>query len=157
MKHRRPFQLRTFLAIYNIFQVLSCLYFLVNIFHTGFEWKFLWQCHMPGYENLAHVKLLYFSYILKGIELIETVCFVLRKKFQQMSFLHIYHHVSTFIFTYFGVTRVGSELPSKVNSRQLMYIQYVSSSIRRNASDGIHTQHDCTQHYVFLLLRLDLY
>lgn len=109
MKHRQPWQLKTFLAVYNIFQVISCLYFLVNVIRTGYELNFLWKCHMVGYENLSHVKLLYFSYLLKGIELIETLCFVLRKKFGQMSFLHIYHHVSTFIFAYFGVTRVGSE------------------------------------------------
>lgn len=109
MKNRPAFQLRTFLAIYNIFQVLACLYFLVNVFRTGYRWNFLWTCHMPGFNNLSHVKLLYFSYLMKGVELIETICFVLRKKFKQMSFLHIYHHVSTFIFTYFGVTIVGSE------------------------------------------------
>lgn len=117
MKHRQPFQLKTFLAIYNILQVISCIYFLFNIFRTGFQWRFLWECHMPGYENLSHVKLLYFSYLLKGIELIETICFVLRKKFRQMSFLHVYHHVSTLIFAYFGVTRVGSRQSSEVNKR----------------------------------------
>lgn len=109
MKHRQPFQLKTFLAVYNIFQVFACIYFLVNVFRTGFQWDFLYTCYMPGYENLSHVKLLYFAYMLKGIELIETVCFVLRKKFSQMSFLHVYHHVSTLIFAYFGVTQVGSE------------------------------------------------
>lgn len=110
MKHRRPIEMKTFLALYNIFQVLSCLYYIVNVFRTGFTWSYLWQCRMVGFSNLSHVKLLYFSYILKGIELIETICFVLRKKLNQMSFLHIYHHVSTFVFAYFGVTRVGSKV-----------------------------------------------
>lgn len=109
MKNRRPFELKTFLAVYNILQVFACLYFLVNVFRTGYQVNFLWKCYMTGFDNLSHVKLLYFCYLVKGIELIETICFVLRKKFKQMSFLHVYHHVSTFIFAYFGVTRVGSE------------------------------------------------
>lgn len=111
MRHRQPLKLKTFLTFYNIFQVLSCLYFIINVFRTGFQVDFLWKCYMTSFENRSHVKLLYFSYLLKGIELIETVCFVLRKKHEQMSFLHIYHHVSTFLFAYFGVTRVGSECP----------------------------------------------
>lgn len=109
MKGRKPFQMKTFLSVYNVFQVLSCVYFIVNVFNTGYQWNFIWKCHMPGYSNLSHVKLLYFAYLLKGVELIETICFVLRKKLTQMSFLHIYHHVSTFVFAYFGVTQVGSE------------------------------------------------
>ena len=33
--------------------------------------------------------------MLKIIDLIETILFVLRKKNKQISFLHIYHHIST--------------------------------------------------------------
>lgn len=109
MKHRKPFQLTTFLAFYNVFQVVSCVYFLVEIFRTGYQWDYLWKCYWPGHENLAHVKLLYFYYFLKIIELLETFCFILRKKFNQMSFLHVYHHGSTLMFSYFGVTLVGCE------------------------------------------------
>ena len=108
MKNRKPFKLKTFLSIYNLLQVVACIYFLVNVFRTGYEWNFLWKCYKPGFENIAHVKLLYFSYCIKTIELIETICFVLRKKFNQMSFLHVYHHVSTCIFCYLGVTKMGS-------------------------------------------------
>lgn len=115
--------MKTFLSVYNILQVLACVHYLVNVFRTGYEWDFIWKCHMTGFENRSHVKLLYLAYFLKGIELIETVCFVLRKKFNQMSFLHVYHHVSTFIFAYFGVTRVGSEYNEFV-SRQSILSQF---------------------------------
>ncbi|CRK98252.1 CLUMA_CG011614, isoform A [Clunio marinus] len=132
MKHRRPFQLKAFLVVYNILQVLACLYFLINVFRTGFKWNYLWTCHMTGYENLNHVKLLYFTYILKGTELIETILFILRKKFGQMSFLHIYHHVSTFVFAYIGVTRVGNGMlltPYTLNMivHAVMYSYYLAS------------------------------
>jgi len=132
MKNRQPFELKPFLAVYNVFQVFACLHFLINVFRTGYQLNFLWKCHMTGFENLSHVKLLYFCYILKGIEFIETICFVLRKKYKQMSFLHVYHHVSTFIFAYFGVTRVGTGMlltPYMLNMivHSIMYSYYFAS------------------------------
>lgn len=33
---------------------------------------------------------------LRGIEVFETLCFVLRKKQNQVSFLHVYHHVAVY-------------------------------------------------------------
>ncbi|XP_033213803.1 elongation of very long chain fatty acids protein F-like [Belonocnema kinseyi] len=36
--------------------------------------------------------------LLKILHLIETVLFVLRKKKNQISFLHVYHHISTILF-----------------------------------------------------------
>lgn len=43
----------------------------------------------------------YWTYILKAIDLIETGVFVLRKKNNQITFLHVYHHISTVLVTYF--------------------------------------------------------
>lgn len=108
MKTREPFQLKNFLAIYNIIQVTFCVYFLINAFNAGFKIDYLWKCYLPGYENVAHAKLLYLTYFIKAFEFTETICFILRRNFRQVSFLHVYHHVSTFIFAYIGFTLVGS-------------------------------------------------
>jgi hypothetical protein len=109
MRDRKTYQLRRFLAIYNASQVLMCCYFIYNVFRTGFSIDYLWNCYKPGFDNLSHVKLLYLTYFVKGIEFIETFCFMLRGNFRQVSFLHVYHHVTTFVFAYLGVTYVGSE------------------------------------------------
>lgn len=37
-----------------------------------------------------------FLLFLRGIEVFETLCFVLRKKQNQVSFLHVYHHVAVY-------------------------------------------------------------
>ena len=42
----------------------------------------------------------YYTLLSKFFDLIETVVFVLRKNFRQVSVLHVYHHVGT-IFTAF--------------------------------------------------------
>ncbi|NXT65105.1 ELOV4 protein, partial [Chaetops frenatus] len=41
---------------------------------------------------------LWWYYVSKGIEYLDTVFFILRKKFNQISFLHVYHHFSIILF-----------------------------------------------------------
>lgn len=47
---------------------------------------------------------------LKVVELIETVFFVLRKKDNQVSFLHVYHHVGTLMIVWMGVKFAGGKI-----------------------------------------------
>lgn len=46
------------------------------------------------------VRVSYFFYLVKVIDLMDTVFFVLRKKFNQVSFLHMYHHAAMVVATY---------------------------------------------------------
>ena len=71
--------------------------------------------------------------ILKIIDLIETAIFVLRKKNRQISFLHIYHHVSTIYIAYVCVRHYPGGMaivPLTVNStvHVIMYSYYLLSS-----------------------------
>lgn len=51
----------------------------------------------------------YYTWLLKGFELVETIFFVLRKKDNQVSVLHVYHHISTFVLTWFFARSVAGE------------------------------------------------
>lgn len=42
----------------------------------------------------------YSYFILKLIDYLDTVFFILRKKWAQVSFLHVYHHVMTSVVAY---------------------------------------------------------
>lgn len=46
------------------------------------------------------VKVSYFFYFLKVVDLLDTIFFVLRKKNNQVTFLHIYHHAGVFTLGY---------------------------------------------------------
>jgi GNS1/SUR4 family len=109
MQTRAAYEFKTFLAFYNFFQVILCIFFLVNAIGAGYRLDYLWKCYKPGFYNMALVKLLYMTYFIKALELIETICFALRKKFKQMSFLHIYHHASTLIFVYLAFKKGTSK------------------------------------------------
>lgn len=110
MTSREPFELRTFLLAYNILQVVLCFYFIFNALKAELRISTIWQCNSYGFTDIRHIKLIYMAFLMKNMELIETVCFMLRKKSRQISFLHVYHHISTVIFTYFAITRIGGEL-----------------------------------------------
>lgn len=46
---------------------------------------------------------LWWLYMVKLIDLSETVVFVLRKKANQITFLHVYHHISTAVILWLFV------------------------------------------------------
>lgn len=71
--------------------------------------------------------------MLKLIDLIETVVFVLRKKDSQISFLHLYHHLSTvmiawIITKYVPVAMASFSLLINCSVHVIMYIYYLFSA-----------------------------
>lgn len=106
MEHRKPFKLKTFMVCYNIYQVVACIYVI----------KTMWQDEeLPPQEYFSkctqakcfvkHPKLYNFTsvvYWLKASEMLETFVFVLRKKHNQISFLHVFHHCATITMSYLG-------------------------------------------------------
>lgn len=51
-------------------------------------------------QSIRVLNLTWYYYILKLIDLTDTIIFVLRKKQNQVSFLHIYHHFAIAFFSY---------------------------------------------------------
>ncbi|XP_076228327.1 very long chain fatty acid elongase 4-like [Nomia melanderi] len=99
MKDRQPYSLKTFIYWYNIFQIISNALIIYHAFDAGwFKDGFLF-CRTIDYSfdrnpyKLTQVA--WYTMCLKMIDYIETILFVLRKKNKQVSFLHLYHHVST--------------------------------------------------------------
>lgn len=74
-------------------------------------------------------------YITKFFELLDTVFFMLRKKDKQLSFLHVYHHSTMFVFSWIGTKYVpgGSAfLPIIINSSVhiCMYLYYTLAALK---------------------------
>lgn len=57
----------------------------------------------------------FWFYLLKLTELLETVFFALRKKFNQVSNLHLYHHVSTLCFAWIGCKFLAGKTQSLIS------------------------------------------
>ncbi|XP_065080857.1 very long chain fatty acid elongase AAEL008004-like [Ochlerotatus camptorhynchus] len=108
MANRKPYELKGVIRKYNLLQVLvNGVLFVVLIRHLLKRASFSYVCQpvdlsstASGYEEL-YVSYAYF--VLKVLDLADTLFFILRKKQSQLSFLHVYHHATMVAVSYFGV------------------------------------------------------
>lgn len=114
MEKRKPYDLKWLLAVYNLAQVVICCYIVYGFLSTEFSILQFWKCQKVDYRNnakaIALVTYAYKTYLLKLLELVETVFFVMRKKQNQISKLHVYHHVSTAILAWIMVRYTAGKL-----------------------------------------------
>lgn len=99
MKNREALNLRPLILAYNLIMILVNSYFFYEIVVT---YRFGIDMNMYNFERpdpsdhspkTMHIVRLCFLFLLsKYADLIETVFFVLRKKNNQISTLHTYHH-----------------------------------------------------------------
>lgn len=106
MEHRKPFKLKTFMVFYNIYQIIACVYVIKLIWTDNAiaPSEYFNRCTKAN-SFVANPKLYNFTlgiYWLKASEMLETFVFVLRKKNNQISFLHVFHHCATITMTYLG-------------------------------------------------------
>lgn len=117
MKNRKPFELKNTLIVYNVVQVILSIYLVVEGLEGGWRKHYNFTCQLVDYTdnplairvssiicalcmcilklNLNHFQMasaVWVYYMCKLIELLDTVFFVLRKKQNQITFLHLYHH-----------------------------------------------------------------
>uniref|UniRef100_A0A182KCB0 Elongation of very long chain fatty acids protein n=1 Tax=Anopheles christyi TaxID=43041 RepID=A0A182KCB0_9DIPT len=140
MEYRKPYNLRWIIAAYNIFQVAACGYLVRNYIKVGFQFNFIGRCtpKLPVTEYEHGLDAVYYGWLamcLRLIEFIETVFFVLRKKQNQVSALHVYHHISTFLIVWWSLKLSLSYQEMSImvlNSivHMIMYSYYFLSSFK---------------------------
>ncbi|XP_017475876.1 PREDICTED: elongation of very long chain fatty acids protein 4 [Rhagoletis zephyria] len=138
MKNRPPYQLKTYIVAYNSAQMLACIYIINEIFRiTSTKIFRFWECSMFESNTLAEYlfnRVTYFTFWLKISELSETIVFALRKKQNQVSYLHVFHHCSTITLVYLLLVnyRGGSALyPLMLNCavHVIMYAYYLAAAV----------------------------
>ncbi|CAO1423682.1 unnamed protein product [Diamesa serratosioi] len=140
MENRRAFNLKSIIAVYNVLQVLSCGLIVVGLLKNGFSFRNTWKCvKVPEEKMVAVYKIMQWVIIDRLAELVEAVFFVLRKKDIQISFLHLYHHISTIVllWTFFKYSAGMMEIFIVViNSivHVIMYTYYFLSSFKEMSS-----------------------
>ena len=107
MTDRKPFRLHYVLMIYNFAMVVLSITQFIRGGIYGWFGSYSYTCQPVDYSNswqglgMAYTAYVYF--ISKIIELLDTVFFILRKKFDQVTLLHVSHHASLVWFMYWGV------------------------------------------------------
>ncbi|CAG2180130.1 unnamed protein product, partial [Oppiella nova] len=139
MAHRKPFGLHKILMIHNFLLVLINAYYIyASLKWLDFGRKSLdpklpdrndWS---PPTLAVLDQKAMYFY--TKLIDLLDTIFFVLRKKSNQISFLHIYHHfmvpILGFLVAKLCPQSVIVEVFCLLNSivHTMMYLYYLLSA-----------------------------
>lgn len=107
MRDRKPLRLTSVLMIYNIVQVVFNTMMFVKLLDAGWMGKYSFVCEPVDYSNspeaMKMAEVGWWYYLFKIIDLLDTIFFVLRKKFNQITFLHVYHHTMMVAYIFVGV------------------------------------------------------
>ncbi|XP_028026397.1 elongation of very long chain fatty acids protein 7-like [Bombyx mandarina] len=153
MEKRPPFNIDKVLIIYNLLQVLACSYlFVASAYVWG--WKYKWICEPVDFsyndDAIFVTRLTYLYFILKLLDLMDTVFFVLRKKFNQVSFLHLYHHTGMVLLVWGANTYIPGghgTFIGVINSfvHSVMYFYYFLTVVNPSYKQSIWWKKHITQ------------
>eukprot|EP01060_Flectonema_neradi_P033630 TRINITY_DN569_c4_g1_i1.p1 TRINITY_DN569_c4_g1~~TRINITY_DN569_c4_g1_i1.p1 ORF type:complete len:264 (+),score=37.09 TRINITY_DN569_c4_g1_i1:49-840(+) len=127
------FDLKWFRAIYNLSCVIlsaSSLFLIVKGTMEELGSTFGFVCNNSEQKEVPQIRMaIYIFYLSKFFEFTDTFIMILRKKFNQVSFLHVYHHasISAVVWVYLRYTHGGDDyLAVGFNSfvHVLMYSHY---------------------------------
>ncbi|XP_065893144.1 very long chain fatty acid elongase 7-like isoform X2 [Dysidea avara] len=98
MKNRQPVNVKIPMMIYNLSMVILSYYLFHELLFGMLDANFTFLCDPIDYSNnpkaLRLVSVCWLYYFSKFIEFTDTVFFILRKKDNQVTILHVYHHSS---------------------------------------------------------------
>ncbi|CAH1275571.1 unnamed protein product [Diabrotica balteata] len=106
MKDKKPYELKKTIQIYNLLQVFASAYIFNEGLQGGWATDYDYFCQpvVPGEKGMRIATGVWLYFICKLIELLDTVFFILRKKYNQVTYLHLYHHTLMPICAWIGVT-----------------------------------------------------
>ncbi|XP_028412916.1 elongation of very long chain fatty acids protein 4-like [Dendronephthya gigantea] len=133
MEKRQPFETKIPMALYNFGATALSWYCFTELLIGSWNAGYNYICQRVIVSNepqhLQIAKVLWWFYVSKYYEMLDTVFFILRKKPNQITFLHVYHHTTILGLWWIGIKWVpggSSFFSSMVNSfvHVVMYTYY---------------------------------
>ncbi|XP_041316272.1 elongation of very long chain fatty acids protein 4-like isoform X2 [Pyrgilauda ruficollis] len=110
MRQRWQLELRAPLLIYNLAMVALSSYMFYEFLVTSVLASYSYLCQPVDYSQselgMRMARVCWWFFFSKVIELLDTVFLILRKKQEQVTFLHVYHHGSMLFSWWSGVKYV---------------------------------------------------
>ncbi|XP_053107697.1 elongation of very long chain fatty acids protein 4-like [Hemicordylus capensis] len=105
MQKLEPLRLKAFLVVYNLSMVLLSVFMFYEFLMTSFLANYNYLCQPVDYSQselgMRMARVCWWFFFSKVIELLDTILFILRKKNEQVTFLHVYHH-GTMLFNWWA-------------------------------------------------------
>ncbi|XP_071439743.1 very long chain fatty acid elongase 1-like [Hetaerina americana] len=99
MASKKPLSFQKLILAVNVFQVLINMWIVWEMGDCGWFGQYTFWCqpmdHSTSPTALRMARATWVFFAVKLFDLLDTVFFVLRKKDEQVSFLHLFHHVTT--------------------------------------------------------------
>jgi len=83
--------------IYNLVQCILCSYMIWKAIEHYINHHYSLICNPFHEKETGMAEVLHIFYLSKILDFCDTLFIVLRQKWKQMSFLHVYHHASIFL------------------------------------------------------------
>ena len=84
--------------LYNIAQVMLCSYMCIEAVIVAKRSNFNLVCNSYDAKHPPMANVLWLFYASKVLDFVDTFFIVIGKKWKQLSFLHVYHHTTIFLF-----------------------------------------------------------
>jgi len=92
--------------VYNLTQCVLCCYMIWRTVEHYRSHNYALICNTFDVKKVGMAEALHIFYLSKILDFCDTLFIVLRQKWKQLSFLHVYHHASIFL-VYWLNTRAG--------------------------------------------------
>ncbi|PZC79019.1 very long chain fatty acid elongase AAEL008004 [Helicoverpa armigera] len=107
MANRKPFELRNVLVIYNLAQTVFSAWIFYEYLMSGWWGQYNFTCQLVDYSRspmaMRMANTCWWYYFSKFTEFMDTLFFVLRKKNEHVSTLHVIHHGIMPMSVWFGL------------------------------------------------------
>nr|BBF94994.1 elongation of very long chain fatty acids protein 14 [Orthetrum albistylum] len=107
MENRKPFDLRNVLIVYNAIQTVFSLWLFYEYLQSGWLGHYSFRCQPVDYSysptGLRMARTCWWYYFSKFTEFFDTLFFILRKKNNHVSNLHVIHHGCMPMSVWFGM------------------------------------------------------
>ena len=108
MKNREPFKIKGLVIAYNLAMVAINLYMFVMFGQLGWWNGYSFKCQPMDrtLKSLAMYQLCYLYMLTRFLDFVDTLFFVMTKKFSHITYLHLIHHSIMPFCSYIGM-RIG--------------------------------------------------
>ncbi|CAL9689135.1 unnamed protein product [Knipowitschia caucasica] len=138
MLNRSPVKIKPVLIVYNFAMVCLSAYMCYEFAASSWLAKYSLLCQPVDYSDsplaMRMARVYWWFFFSKVLELCDTIFFILRKKDNQLTFLHVYHHATMIFNCWVGIKYVpGGQnfFIGLVNSlvHVVMYLYYGMSAL----------------------------